>query len=421
MGAVLMREVAGVSSRYTVYAETPPVANSPRLTALTEGSTMLRRDTLLYMKVIVQIPCFNEEQTLPSVMHDMPKSIPGVDELETLVIDDGSTDRTVEVARELGVTHVVRHNGNKGLAAAFQTGLDACLRLGADIIVNTDGDNQYPQQMIPDLVAPIVRGDAEMVIGDRQVRRIEHFSPVKKVLQVMGSWVVRQASGTEVPDAPSGFRALSREAALRINVITKYTYTLETIVQAGKKNIKIMSVPVTTNKVTRPSRLVRGIFDYVKKSGATIVRLYAMYEPLKVFFYIGLVLLLIAAYGTVKLLLHYFLQEGWNFRQTFERHMPTTIATLIALVFGFQIWLIGLLADLIAGSRRITEEVLYRVKRTELELAALRERGQAIVAKLDGEAAPAQQPAAGGAALAGDAVSAAQEEVRAALTTKRET
>jgi glycosyltransferase involved in cell wall biosynthesis len=373
------------------------------------------------MKVIVQIPCFNEEQTLPSVMHDMPKSIPGVDELETLVIDDGSTDRTVEVARELGVTHVVRHNGNKGLAAAFQTGLDACLRLGADIIVNTDGDNQYPQQMIPDLVAPIVRGDAEMVIGDRQVRRIEHFSPVKKVLQVMGSWVVRQASGTEVPDAPSGFRALSREAALRINVITKYTYTLETIVQAGKKNIKIMSVPVTTNKVTRPSRLVRGIFDYVKKSGATIVRLYAMYEPLKVFFYIGLVLLLIAAYGTVKLLLHYFLQEGWNFRQTFERHMPTTIATLIALVFGFQIWLIGLLADLIAGSRRITEEVLYRVKRTELELAALRERGQAIVAKLDGEAAPAQQPAAGGAALAGDAVSAAQEEVRAALTTTRET
>jgi glycosyltransferase involved in cell wall biosynthesis len=391
------------------------------LTALTGGSTMLRRDALLYMKVIVQIPCFNEEQTLPLVMHDMPKSIPGVDELETLVIDDGSTDRTVEVARELGVTHVVRHNGNKGLAAAYQTGLDACLRLGADIIVNTDGDNQYPQQMIPDLVAPIVQGEAEMVIGDRQVRRIEHFSPVKKVLQVMGSWVVRQASGTEVPDAPSGFRALSREAALRINVITKYTYTLETIVQAGKKNIKIMSVPVTTNKVTRPSRLVRGIFDYVKKSGATIVRLYAMYEPLKVFFYIGLVLLLIAAYGTVKLLLHYFLQEDWNFRQTFERHMPTTIATLIALVFGFQIWLIGLLADLIAGSRRITEEVLYRVKRTELELAALRERGQAIVAKLDGEVAPAQQPAAGGADLSGDAVGAAQEEVRAALTTTRET
>jgi glycosyltransferase involved in cell wall biosynthesis len=328
------------------------------------------------MKVIVQIPCYNEEGTLPQVMADMPTSIPGVDVVETLVIDDGSTDRTVEVARQLGVTHVVRHSVNKGLAAAFQTGLDACLRLGADIIVNTDGDNQYPQHMIPDLVAPILRGEAEMVIGDRQVRQIEHFSPIKKVLQVMGSWVVRQASGTAVPDAPSGFRALSREAALRLNVITNYTYTLETIVQAGKKNIKIASVPVTTNVVTRPSRLVRGIFDYVKKSGATIVRLYATYEPLKVFFYIGLILLLLATFGTAKILWHYFFQEGMNFRQTFDRHTPTTIVTLIALVFGFQIWLIGLLADLIAASRRLTEEVLYRVKRTELEMEDLRKRNQ---------------------------------------------
>src|SRR3954471_3361054 len=199
------------------------------------------------MKVIVQIPCYNEEQTLPLVMRDMPRSIPGVDQLETLVIDDGSSDRTVEVARELGVNHVVSHHGNKGLAAAFQTGIDACLRLGADIIVNTDGDNQYPQAMIPALIGPILRGEADMVVGDRQVRQIEHFSPVKKVLQVMGSWVVRQASGTAVLDAPSGFRALSREAALQMNVITKYTYTLETIVQAGKKNVKIASVPITTN------------------------------------------------------------------------------------------------------------------------------------------------------------------------------
>jgi glycosyltransferase involved in cell wall biosynthesis len=335
------------------------------------------------MKVIVQIPCYNEEETLPDVMRDMPRSIPGVDELETLVIDDGSTDRTVEVARSLRVDHIVRHNGNRGLAAAFQTGLDACLRLGADIIVNTDGDNQYPQSMIPDLVAPILRGEADMVVGDRQVRQIEHFSPVKKTLQVMGSWVVRQASGTRVPDAPSGFRALSREAALRLNVITNYTYTLETIVQAGKKNIKIASVPVRTNVVTRPSRLVRGLFDYVKKSGATIVRLYALYEPLKVFFYIGLVLMLIALFGTISLLLHYFLQEGMNFRQTFERHTPTTIATLISLVFGFQIWLIGLLADLIAASRRLTEETLYRVKRMELEMDDLRKRGQTIVERLD--------------------------------------
>ncbi|MBF6612860.1 MAG: glycosyltransferase family 2 protein, partial [Chloroflexi bacterium] len=224
---------------------------------------------------------------------------------------------------------------------------------------------------------------ADMVVGDRQVRQIEHFSPVKKLLQVMGSWVVRQASGTPVPDAPSGFRAFSREAALRLNVITNYTYTLETIVQAGKKNIKIASVPVTTNNVTRPSRLVRGIFNYIKKSSATIVRIYALYEPLKVFFYIGLFLMLIAAYGTISLLLRYFFQEGQNFRQTFERHTPTTIATLIALVFGFQIWLIGLLADLIAASRRLTEETLYRVKRMELELSDLRKRGQVIADRLD--------------------------------------
>ncbi|MEO8286692.1 MAG: glycosyltransferase family 2 protein [Chloroflexota bacterium] len=334
------------------------------------------------MKVIVQIPCYNEQDTLPLVMRDMPKSIPGVDQLETLVIDDGSTDATVEVARKLGINHIVRHNGNKGLAAAFQTGIDACLRLGADIIVNTDGDNQYPQQMIPDLITPILNGDADMVVGDRQVTQIEHFSPVKKMLQVMGSWVVRQASGTTVPDAPSGFRALSREAALRLNVMTSYTYTLETIVQAGKKNIKIASVPVHTNKVTRPSRLVRGIFSYVKKSGATIVRLYALYEPLKVFFYIGLVLMLIAAFGSIKLLLHYFLMEDMNFRQTFERHTPTTIVTLISLIFGFQIWLIGLLADLIAAGRRLTEETLYRVKKMELELSDLRERGQSIAARL---------------------------------------
>ncbi len=336
------------------------------------------------MKVIVQIPCYNEEKTLPLVMADMPRSITGVDVLETLVIDDGSTDRTVEVARELGVNHVVRHNGNKGLAAVFQTGLDACLRLGADIIVNTDGDNQYPQAMIPDLVAPILRGEADMVVGDRQVKQIAHFSPVKKALQVLGSWVVRQVSGTTVPDAPSGFRAISREAALRLNVITKYTYTVETIVQAGKKNIKVASVPVTTNKVTRPSRLMRSIPDYLKKMSATIVRLYALYEPLKVFFYIGLVLMLIATYGTISLLYHYFVDEGMNFRQTFDHHTPTTIATLISLVFGFQIWLIGLVADLIAASRRLTEETLYRVKRMELEMSDLRDRGQAIVEQLDG-------------------------------------
>src|SRR5438552_2907584 len=335
------------------------------------------------MKVIVQIPCYNEEASLPLVMRDMPRSIPGVDVLETLVIDDGSSDRTVEVARKLGVTHVVRHNGNKGLAAAFQTGLDACLRLGADIIVNTDGDNQYPQQMIPELIAPILRGEADMVVGDRQVTQIEHFSPLKKMLQVMGSWVVRQASGAAVPDAPSGFRALSREAALRLNVITKYTYTLETIVQAGKKNIKVASVPVKTNEVTRPSRLVRGIFDYIKKSTATIVRIYALYEPLKVFFYIGPALILLGVLGWVRIMLFWAFEEHYNFRATFSGHLPSVIFAVLALVIGFQIWLIGLLADLIAAGRRLTEETLYRVKRIELELSDVREHGEAIVERLD--------------------------------------
>ncbi|MFL5734206.1 MAG: glycosyltransferase family 2 protein [Chloroflexia bacterium] len=335
------------------------------------------------MKVIVQIPCYNEEGTLPLVFRDMPRSIPGVDVLETLVIDDGSTDRTVEVARKLGVNHIVRHNGNKGLAATFQTGLDACLRLGADIIVNTDGDNQYPQQKIPELIAPILRGEADMVVGDRQVTQIEHFSPVKKVLQVLGSWVVRQASGTPVPDAPSGFRAMSRDAALRLNVITKYTYTLETIVQAGKKNIKVASIPVTTNKVTRPSRLVRGIFDYIKKSTATIVRIYALYEPLKVFFYIGGLLLLLGVAGWVRIMFYWGFQEHYNFRATFSGHLPSVIFAVLALVIGFQIWLIGLLADLIAASRRLTEETLYRVKRMELELSDVREHGAALVERLD--------------------------------------
>ena len=330
------------------------------------------------MKVIVQIPCYNEEQTLPLVFRDMPRSIPGVDILETLVIDDGSSDRTVEVARQLGVNHVVRHNGNKGLAAAFQSGLDACLRLGADIIVNTDGDNQYPQDRIPDLIAPILQREADMVVGDRQVTKIEHFSPIKKVLQLMGSWVVRQASGTAVPDAPSGFRAFSREAALRLNVITKYTYTLETIVQAGKKNIRVASVPVTTNEVTRPSRLIRGVFDYLKKSSATIVRIYALYEPLKVFFYIGSLFMLIGILGWLRIIYFWAFEEGMNFRATFTGHLPTVIFAVLALVVGFQIWLIGLLADLIAASRRLTEETLYRMKRMELELYDLRERGQSL-------------------------------------------
>ncbi|HUS16827.1 MAG TPA: glycosyltransferase family 2 protein [Chloroflexia bacterium] len=334
------------------------------------------------MKLIVQIPCHNEEQALPITIPTIPRQVPGVDVVEILIIDDGSQDRTVEVARALGVDHVVRHTTNQGLAAAFQTGLDACLRLGADVIVNTDADNQYPQDRIPDLIAPILRHEADMVIGDRQVQAIQHFSPLKKFLQGLGSRVVRGVSGTNVPDAPSGFRAFSREAALRLNVITRYTYTLETIIQAGKKNLAVGHVPIHTNPDLRKSRLVRSVPDYVKKSGATIVRIWILYEPLKVFSYIAGVFLFIGVWGVFWLTVHWALEEGFNFRATFTGHLPTTFATVLALVFGIQIFLIGLVADILAANRRLTEDTLYRVKRTELELAELRQRGQALVSTL---------------------------------------
>jgi glycosyltransferase involved in cell wall biosynthesis len=374
------------------------------------------------MKLIIQIPCWNEESTLPATLATIPRQVAGVDQVEVLIVDDGSRDGTVAVARAHGADHIVRHTTNQGLAAAFQTGLDACLRLGADIIVNTDADNQYPQDRIPDLIAPILRGEADMVIGDRQVRRIEHFSPPKKVLQGWGSWVVRQVSGTSVPDAPSGFRAFSREAALRINVITNYTYTLETIIQAGKKNLAVGHVPITTNPITRKSRLIRSIPDYIKKNAVTIVRLYSLYEPLKVFFYIGLILLLIALFGGGRLIWFWFTLEGQNWRQTFERHTPTTIATVIALVFGFQIWLIGLIADLIASSRRLIEETLYRVKKLELNMDALEERGRTLAETLaphpDGADSPngSGPPApVNGSAPAPTPVGLAAEQDRATL------
>ena len=331
------------------------------------------------MKLIVQIPCFNEEQTLPITIPTIPRQIAGVDQVEILIIDDGSRDATIAVARALGVDHVVRHTTNQGLAAAFQTGLDACLRLGADVIVNTDADNQYPQDRIPDLIAPILRQEADMVIGDRQVADIEHFSPPKKFLQGLGSRVVRAVSGTDVPDAPSGFRAFSREAALRLNVITRYTYTLETIIQAGKKNLAVGHVPVHTNPMLRKSRLVRSVPDYVKKSGTTIVRIWILYEPLKVFSYIAGIFLLIGVWGVVWLLVHWAFNENFNWYKTFTGHLPTTFAAVLALVFGIQIFLIGLVADILAASRRLTEDTLYRVKRMDLEMSELRQRGQALV------------------------------------------
>ena len=247
------------------------------------------------MKLIIQIPCYNEAATLPLALADLPRAVPGIDCLETLVIDDGSDDDTAAVAAAHGVSHIVRHPQNLGLARAFQTGLDACLRLGADVIVHTDADNQYPGRFIADLVAPVLAGQADMVIGDRQVATIDHFSPLKKRMLALGSWMVRNVSGTEVPDAVSGFRAYSREAALRFTILTRYSYTLETIIQAGKLGLGVVSVPVTTNPPTRPSRLQRSMWHFIKAQAGTILRLYAFYEPLRTFSYIAAPFLLLGA------------------------------------------------------------------------------------------------------------------------------
>lgn len=341
------------------------------------------------MKLLVQIPCLNEEETLPAALATIPRTIPGIDEIEILVIDDGSTDRTIEVARQHGVHHVVRHVGNKGLAEAFRSGVDACLHLGADIIVNTDGDNQYPQEAIPELVAPILAHRADIVIGDRQTDTIEHFSPSKKALQKFGSWVVRKGSGTNVPDAPSGFRAYSREAALRLNIVTKHSYTLETIIQAGKKNLVIESIPVRTNLVTRPSRLMRGTYDYIKKQGATIVRIYAMYEPLKFFVLAGASL---CALGALLLLRYLFFRITGG--ATGTRYVQSVIVGSILLTIGILIALIGLVADLIANVRRLQEDTLYLVKKMELQMERERgEREQRLTDILDFDQQPEMVPA----------------------------
>ncbi len=341
------------------------------------------------MKLIIQIPCLNEEETLPATLATIPRAIPGIETIEILVIDDGSTDRTVEVARRGGVHHVVRHVGNKGLAEAFQSGVDACLRLGADIIVNTDGDNQYPQETIPELVAPILAHRADIVIGDRQIDTIEHFSPSKKVLQKFGSWVVRKGSGTNVPDAPSGFRAYSREAALRLNVVTKHSYTLETIIQAGKKNLVIEAIPVKTNLVTRPSRLMRGTYDYIKKQGATIVRIYAMYEPLKFFGLAGASLFILGVLLLLRVLVLKLLGG------TFASYTPAIIVGSVMMIIGVFIALIGLVADLIASVRRLQEDTLYRVKKMELQMERERgEREQLLASIINFDQHPEDEPAA---------------------------
>lgn len=310
-------------------------------------------------KLIIQIPCLNEAQTLPATLADLPKSIPGVDAIEVLVIDDGSRDGTADVARACGVDHIVRLRRNKGLAAAFQTGIDACLKAGADFIVNTDADNQYAGNEIPKLLAPLLRGEADICIGDRNIAELRHMSWRKRQLQALGSWVVRQVSNTSVPDTTSGFRAYTREAALRMTIISEFSYTLESIIQAGKKRMAIAHVPIAVNPRTRESRLFDSIFSYIKRSGATIVRIYAMYEPLKIFTYLGLTI-----FGAGFLLGLRFLYFVMNFEGF--RHTGTLIASAVLMILGFMVLVIGLLADLISANRKLLEDLLYRVRSLEL-------------------------------------------------------
>jgi glycosyltransferase involved in cell wall biosynthesis len=313
------------------------------------------------MKLIIQIPCLNEEQTLPLTLADLPREVAGFDTVEWLVIDDGSTDRTVEVARAHGVDHVVRLTNNKGLAAAFQAGLDACLKLGADVIVNTDADNQYYGGDIAKLVAPIVAGRADMVIGDRETDTIEHFSPLKKWLQRFGSAVVRRASGTNVPDTTSGFRAYNREAALQMQVVSKFTYTLETIIQAGKMLVAVDHVPIRTNPQTRDSRLFPSMWAYVRRNATSIFRIYTLYEPLRAFMAAAAVAAAVGVVIWARFLYFFFSGEG-------EGHIQSLILGSTLFIVAVQLVALGVLGDILAGSRVLQQRILERVRRVELQV-----------------------------------------------------
>lgn len=317
------------------------------------------------IKLIIQIPCFNEEESLPVTLAELPRSVPGVDIVEWLIIDDGSVDSTVDVALANGVDHIVRMKRNSGLAKVFMAGLDACLHLGADIIVNTDADNQYCAADIPALVAPVLAGRADYVIGARPIADIPHFSVIKKWLQKMGSWAVRVASKTEVPDAPSGFRAMSRDCALRLNVHSEYTYTIETIIQAGLAGMAIESVPIRVNGDMRPSRLVKSISSYVRRSLVTIARIFMTYKPMKFFMFPGVVLGGAGVLVGARFLFYLSLGQGAG-------HLQSLVLTAILILVGAQMVLFGLLADLIGNNRKMLEDIQWRTRRMELEARAPR-------------------------------------------------
>lgn len=312
------------------------------------------------MKLIIQIPCFNEAETLEIALNDLPRHIEGIDVIEYLIINDGSKDKTVEVAKKWGVNYVVNFKQNKGLAKGFMAGLDACLRNGADIIVNTDADNQYVGEDIEKLVRPILNGEADIVIGERPIDQTEHFSPLKKKLQHFGSWVVRKASKTDIPDAPSGFRAYSREAALRMNVVNEYTYTLETIVQAGRERMAITSVPIRTNGELRPSRLFNSMMGYVKRSMITIIRAFLMYRPLTFFVSLGSIMGMIGVGIGIRFLYFWFSGNGAG-------HIQSLILASMMIILGVMTIIVGLQGDIIAANRKLLEDIQYHVRKLDYD------------------------------------------------------
>lgn len=315
------------------------------------------------MRLIVQIPCYNEELTLPATLADIPRQIKGISSVEILVIDDGSSDRTVEVARAAGVEHILVNKRNLGLARTFRRGLDHALELGADIIVNTDGDNQYCGADIPLLIAPIIAGRFDVVIGDRQTSKIAHFSGQKRLLQTFGSFMVRRFSGVDVPDAVSGFRAISRDAALRLNIVSTFSYTIEMLIQVGRKHIAVTSVPIRTNDKTRDSRLFKSIFQFIERSGTTLLRMYAMYQPLRVFMLLGGVFMIAGSIPLVRFLIYFLMGQG-------QGKIQSVILGGAFVIIGILTFLLGILADLIGQNRQLLEMTLEKVRRIELQQSA---------------------------------------------------